>query len=262
MEREWKITNTAFTGTFSIDITLNTTPITASDLRVMIDTDGNFSDATIYSPTITLSGSTVTISGISTTLIPSNTTRYLTLVSLSATTPLPVELMSFHAEKNVNQVDLKWETAGEINNDYFVVEKSKDSKEWFPVSNTKGAGNSSNNNEYSEVDLNPFDGISYYRLKQVDYDGHFSFSNIEKVDFDKKESIIVYPNPTNGIVHFSFEEENISMIRVINSLGIDVTSDLLKKQTSFNHVALDFSILSNGLYYVQINSESIRMVKH
>ena len=169
LEREWKITNTAFTGTFSIDITLNTTPVTASHLRVLIDSDGNFSNATVYSPSISISGSTVTITGLSTTMIPSNTTRYLTLASLNATTPLPIELIKFEASKNSNWIDLNWETASEINNDYFVVEKSIDSKEWSQVITLAGAGNSSTKNEYSEIDLNPYIGISYYRLKQMDY---------------------------------------------------------------------------------------------
>jgi hypothetical protein len=111
--------------------------------------------------------------------------------------PLPVELVNFDALVNGNQIDLKWVTATEINNDYFVVEKSKDGKIWEEVVWTDGAGNSNHIIDYYEKDLNPYEGISYYRLKQVDFDGKYSYSNIVPVAYEKNVSkeITVLPNP-------------------------------------------------------------------
>ena len=95
LEREWQVTNTSFDGTFNVDITLGdagTSSITDSDLRLLVDTDGDFSDATAYSAggglTISNSGGVITISGISTTHIPSGATRYITLASAFSSTPL------------------------------------------------------------------------------------------------------------------------------------------------------------------------------
>ncbi len=121
-----------------------------------------------------------------------------TLASVTANNPLPVELISFDAVVNDgSQVDLKWVTATEINNDYFVVEKSKDGKNWEEVVWVDGAGNSNYTLEYYETDENPYEGISYYRLKQVDFDGKTSYSEIVPVAFEKniEKNITVLPNP-------------------------------------------------------------------
>jgi len=120
------------------------------------------------------------------------------LASVTANNPLPVELISFDAVVNDgSQVDLKWVTATEINNDYFVVEKSKDGKNWEEVVWVDGAGNSNYTLEYYETDENPYEGISYYRLKQVDFDGKTSYSEIVPVAFEKniEKNITVLPNP-------------------------------------------------------------------
>lgn len=103
VEREWKITNTSFNGTFSLDITLDTSPITASDLRLLVNSDDNLSGGTLYNPTISVAGNTVTISGLSNTEIPMNSTSYFTIVSLESRTPLSIEPTA----KPVNSKDFK-----------------------------------------------------------------------------------------------------------------------------------------------------------
>jgi len=100
--------------------------------------------------------------------------------------PLPIELLSFQAS-NINNdfVSLDWTTASEINNDYFVVERSKDAVHFNEVLTKKGAGNSSVLIDYNDKDLDPFTGVSYYRLKQVDFNGSSSLSDIVPVMFNK-----------------------------------------------------------------------------
>src|SRR5690606_20841604 len=79
--REWKVTNTAYTGTFSLAFKLNTSPIVPGDLRLLVDDDGNFTNASVNGNpeglTFTYSGGIVTVTGISTTLVPTNSTRYI-----------------------------------------------------------------------------------------------------------------------------------------------------------------------------------------
>jgi hypothetical protein len=114
---------------------------------------------------------------------------------------LPIELVSFEANINEDKVDLKWVTTIEINNDYFTIERSVDGKDWEEVLVVNGAGNSNQMIEYYDTDYEPLEGISYYRLKQTDFNGDFSFSNIVPVRFEVNNntggSISLFPSPIN-----------------------------------------------------------------
>ena len=120
--------------------------------------------------------------------------------------PLPIKLLFFDARMKKNKaVDLFWETSLEINNDYFTIERSTDGMNFEDVVLVDGAGNSSTPIQYSTIDENPLIGRSYYRLKQTDFDGKFTYSNIIYVDFETKKLIpeksidfAVVPNPAIG----------------------------------------------------------------
>lgn len=113
--------------------------------------------------------------------------------------PLPIELLRFTASVCDKNVCLDWTTLSENNNDYFTVEKSKDGINFEQVSMLKGAGSSTSVLDYSILDKAPYDGQSYYRLKQTDYNGQFSYSAIQAVDLLSTDfSFDVYPNPNNG----------------------------------------------------------------
>jgi hypothetical protein len=115
----------------------------------------------------------------------------------SAASPLPVELISFDLYKHSNSVMLRWSTASEINNNYFTVERSSNGSEFQPIGMIDGAGNSSSVNHYEFEDKQPYSGINYYRLVQVDYDGTATNSEIKKVDFNKELIYTVFPNPAH-----------------------------------------------------------------
>lgn len=115
---------------------------------------------------------------------------------------LPIELLSFTATANGNNdVELNWVTALEINNDYFTVERSNDGVDFEEVAIVDGAGNSTETRRYSAVDETPATGVSYYRLKQTDYDGEYKYSSVVSVNIGSTEptvQISVYPNPANA----------------------------------------------------------------
>ena len=117
-------------------------------------------------------------------------------------TSLPIELISFTAKATAkNTVNLKWSTATETNNDYFLIERSKDGNEFEPIINVDGAGFSTKKLTYSTSDNNPLPGLSFYRLKQVDFDGQFSNSEIvsvELTDLGSEFTFNVFPNPSDG----------------------------------------------------------------
>ncbi len=94
-------------------------------------------------------------------------------------TPLPIKLISFKVANNDSAVVVRWATATELNNDHFEIEKSTDGEHFYKIIDTKGAGNSNTIKNYIAYDNSPFIGISYYRLKQIDFDGKSSYSDIQ-----------------------------------------------------------------------------------
>lgn len=116
---------------------------------------------------------------------------------------LPVELVTFTATENNNTVLLEWSTVSEINNDYFTVEKTADGNRWQELENIPGARNSNTLRNYSITDQQPFAGINYYRLKQTDLDGTFSYSEIVPINFKEQDalSVYVFPNPAAEILN-------------------------------------------------------------
>jgi len=114
-------------------------------------------------------------------------------------TPLPVTLLSFEAAAEKNRVKLNWSTASETNNDHFIVERSIKANEWIDIEKIKGAINSSVTQNYTYCDVFSAGGTVYYRLKQVDLDGHINFSRVVSVDFHQQGSVLnVYPVPNRG----------------------------------------------------------------
>ena len=101
---------------------------------------------------------------------------------------LPIELSFFNAIALEDKVELNWVTSSEKNNDFFTIEKSMNGSVWEVVSTLKGSGNSNQELSYSLYDYLPYQGDSYYRLKQTDFDGNFTYSSIQIVSFLGKDA--------------------------------------------------------------------------
>ncbi|MDH5609078.1 MAG: T9SS type A sorting domain-containing protein, partial [Cyclobacteriaceae bacterium] len=114
--------------------------------------------------------------------------------------PLPVELVFFSGKLKNNVVTLEWATAQEINNDYFEIQRSIDGLSFEAIGNVAGHGNASDRNDYSFTDENPFSGLSYYRLKQVDFDGKNELLSVISIvnKSDKAFDVKASPNPASG----------------------------------------------------------------
>ena len=148
---------------------------------------------------------------------------------------LPVELINFHGKARKNQIDLTWSTASETNNAHFEIQKSKNGNDWRTLTFVKGQGTSYEVNDYQYQDVNPFSGINYYRLKQIDYDGAFEYSQIISVDFITSiKSIQIYPNPSNGLVNLNIENPLNQPIRVwvTDNLGREIWEQEVGKEES------------------------------
>ncbi len=165
---------------------------------------------------------------------------------------LPVELLSFSGMANEKTVDLFWTTITEINNDGFEIQRSHDSENWEKIGFIKGAGNAANEIRYDFTDESPENGTNYYRLKQIDFDQTFSFTDVVKVIFGNKQiSINISPNPNNGIFQYAIDglEDNTEFeITVFDSFGRMVS----QQRNSEIQGNLNLNQLANGIYIFTI----------
>lgn len=144
----------------------------------------------------------------------------LSVVTISKNNPLPITLLDFSGSKQNNTIELNWSTSIEKNNEKFVIERSEDGIHFQEIGNVKGVGNSATIHNYNFTDINPINGANYYRLKQIDLDGSYSFSNTIHLDNRSTADMIVYPNPNNG--SFSIKVYNASneyKLELTNILG-------------------------------------------
>ena len=165
-------------------------------------------------------GSSATSGNNAAGIVTSNTTTGFgpfTLASITTQNPLPIQLISFSAEIKNNSIYTQWLTSSEINNDYFTLEKSKDGIHFVAVGIVKGAGNSTRLLDYEYSDENPYNGISYYRLKQTDFDGKFSYSDLVPVKIKNCDLKIISVNPNyeNNIVELKINFPRVSTAQII-----------------------------------------------
>lgn len=174
-------------------------------------------------------------------------------ITLSVAAPLPVEMLSFTADEEDDNVVLRWVTATETNNDYFIVERSADGVKFFPVATVDGHGTSSMLHEYSTVDREPLYGLAYYRLKQVDHNGTYSLSKIVAVETGKE----------NGNWFSVAGTENMITVSVDEDAGdaevdlVDVTGRVLRRlmlPEGERYAYFNTSSLAGGAYIIRISS--------
>lgn len=179
---------------------------------------------------------------------------------------LPVELVSFSARYFDNRVDIEWTTSSETNNDYFSILRSADGRSFETIQTLKGAGNSNHLINYSIIDEHPLSGISYYRLKQTDFDGEFEYSEIVSVtvpNFNQNNySFIIYPNPVSQnedlyMEMHGFDSEKEVLIVLLDILGQEMYSKVIF--TNFNGetlIAIDtHSLIPSGTYFIIATSD-------
>ncbi len=185
------------------------------------------------------------------------------VLKLGPTGALPIKLLSFSASQNENEIKTEWTTATETNNDYFTLERSSDAVNFEPISTVKGAGNSTSEREYAFADEHPFKGVSYYRLKQTDYDGHFSYSDAVAVSIVATHDFMVYPNPTTGRVFLNINSHTSENLRadVTDVTGRMVLSEPIQTNDGATVHALDLSSFEKGTYLVQLKGENFYEVK-
>jgi hypothetical protein len=173
--------------------------------------------------------------------------------------PLPIELLAFNAECKENKTLVSWITSSELNNDYFTLERSKDGLDYKVITTIKGAGNSNEMKLYSYSDDIQYLGVSYYRLKQTDYDGTVSISKTISVDCNASTApdVVFYPNPfTNELIT---EVANIKSSEATLTLFDMIGNKLMEKKfenisTTNNKFITDLSHIASGVYFANFKS--------
>ncbi len=182
---------------------------------------------------------------------------YIDDLVLEEITPLPIELLTFEAEKNDSGVELTWETATELDNDYFIVERSMDLDTWELIGQVDGAGSSSSNSDYKLLDPRPNEGFNYYRLKQVDFNGNETISGIRPVEVRSSglADLEVYPNPVNDRLTIKNVQGHVSIF--------DLTGHLVFEQkTADSLLVVDVQDFQNGIYIVRSGDRVMRVQKY
>jgi len=178
---------------------------------------------------------------------------------------LPVTLESFSVEKTPsNIVEIFWVTLSEINNDYFTVEKSSNLQNYHVVEEVLAAGNSNTKQFYKATDKTPYQGLSFYRLLQTDFDGKTEIVGIEEFVNNSHEEfdVMIYPNPvipnSKIIIKTSFEFQDDINLLISSFDGTDVYTDIT--QINYNNKSVIIlepqQPLSKGLYLITFEVEN------
>lgn len=176
---------------------------------------------------------------------------------------LPVSISLWEATNLDKSVLLEWSTASEENNDYFTIERSFNGVSWVAIGKVNGAGTTTVENFYSFEDKKPVEGISYYRLKQTDYNGEYSYSSVKCINRPKKanDSFVVYTNHEANA--FIVEGEVIAAcpIEVYSTTGARVYN-VSFNTISVNKVLINVKDLPAGSYFVKICNGSKAVIKN
>ncbi|MBK7228558.1 MAG: T9SS type A sorting domain-containing protein [Ignavibacteriales bacterium] len=186
-------------------------------------------------------------------------------------TVLPVELTSFNAAAVEGNVNINWATATELNNNGFEIQRKSQQTEWSSVGFVKGNGTTTNSQEYSFVDRPGTTGKFSYRLKQIDFNGTFAYSDVVEVEIVAKEFKLYnnYPNPFNPstIISYNLPVDAFVSLRIYNAVGELVTELVNGNQLAGQHsenfnASANGTQLPSGIYFAEIKAnENIQRIK-
>lgn len=205
------------------------------------------------------------IDGIRVGFSPTSSLQAWNYVNLG---PLPVELTSFTVNSTNGKVFLNWTTASEKNNLGFNVERKTPNSSWHQIGFIKGNGTTSSNSEYSFKDENPsLDGKSFYRLKQVDFDGSFTYSSEVQVEVISENSFKLeqnYPNPFNPatVLKFNISKPEFVNLTIYNLIGQKVQTVVNEFLSAGNYkYNVDASNLESGIYFYKLETRSFSQTR-
>lgn len=197
------------------------------------------------------------LDGPGTAVISNNATGCNSVPQVEAACSLlPVELTFFRGVRNEQEILLTWQTAAEKNNDHFLVEHQSEGADFQTIGTVVGNGTTSAANNYQFQHQQPSEGLNYYRLKQVDSDGNFHYSNIVGIMVMQKDDTDIFPNPTTGPVWLKGEVNGERTVAVR-----DLTGRIILEKDLSESSLIDLSEQPNGVYFVEIQKNTGKTVK-
>jgi len=184
---------------------------------------------------------------------------------LSGGNVLPIELLSFTGTEHHGEVTLNWNVASQINNDMFQIHKSIDAKQWEFVGAVRGNGNTNAEFSYYLIDDKPYTGRSYYRLKQVDYDGREETFKPITINVESTVEVNVSPNPAEGAISLRSNEMlyGITTVTIVNAIGKIMYEETFDNK--FNTLKIDLENYAKGFYLLNLKNnqknETLRFIK-
>jgi len=196
-------------------------------------------------------GKSTTINTTENSMSANNLDAFGRFSGTSDASPLPVDWAAIKAYENGNVNVLEWSTVTEINSDKFIIEQSADGIIWQQIGAQKGSGSTNNWSTYAYEDNNPLFPTTYYRIKQVDFDGEYSHSSV--VSVTRKlvaTSIVTYPNPFHDkLTVYNLPEASDVELSVMDLSG---SVKYVEQKDIQSSLELDLSVLKAGLYILQI----------
>lgn len=163
--------------------------------------------------------------------------------------PLPVELIDFTASAmNNRQALTEWTTASEIDNDFFTVERAIDGQDWEIVGHIQGMGTTDEEHSYFLIDQTPYLPLTYYRLKQTDFNGQFQYSEIRTVKFNVTD-LFIYSIDNQVVIEYPGDQD-VAKVEIINALGQRVSNNEMSLMKGINFLSVNN--LPAGVYYVRL----------
>lgn len=224
---------------------------TEPTLTLNTRSDGSATSWTVGSSTLDTAANTILVTAVSTEFVLG-----------SSLDPLPIELFSFDLFYENNYVSLNWKTASEIDNAYFTIERWNGNQKWLEIGELSGAGNSNKINSYEFIDQSPKNGKNYYRIRQTDFNGESSYSQVKFVEkensIDNKTS--VSPNPSVNFIKISGSQLDSQTLKIYNVLGREINMfDKIISNDNYS-IVLDISSLKKGSYILMINQTSHKLI--
>jgi len=162
---------------------------------------------------------------------------------------LPITLLSFRGQSQTNGTNLlDWTTSSEINNDFFTIERSLNGINYEDIGEVYGAGNSNNLIHYNFIDNTPNSGINYYRIKQTDFNGDYSFSDVIALNNTVNKANIYV---SNSILQINYTSETNSRVQIIDAVGRTVYTSNIN-----TNIKINTSEFSTGIYIIKLNSST------
>lgn len=198
----------------------------------------------------------VEITNLNIGLVVPLVTSDLTFSIVATSAVLPVELTAFKATKLGNQSQLDWTTATESDNQHFVIERSKDGKNFNEIGIVNSKGASYEKQNYTFIDPSPAKGYNYYRLKQVNFDGKYDYSKVEMVALKGYAEVMLYPNPAKESITIETSATDKHNVKIMDYMGRIWLSKTLENQVN----QINIASLPKGMYFLEsyIDNELVR----